>query len=749
MHDSHLRLIAEASTASNPGMHVVAGGASATAGPILACGLRYEVAEMFAFLAQCLPFAPRGLVAMLEPVALTREQLDADIILASALGKMGFLVVLYAQRPALLKVLHEDLSPLVFHRRAPNVFLHLDEGNNAFVTGWHSEDRVPMPAPIVVMGDPVTVGTHADFPALRNAGSPVVLVARSIPSKGDGVDAQKATEQEAAFWHHSACSGGVVGALVASNEGGDHARQAATLEALAGSRSGSCRIPVYQLKTGGPQIVAAALAVVLTRRSTYLLPVTDVVTGERASEPAPPPLTPTPPPAPAQAAATGGGGGGQPGVGGALRAAAGSGAETVAAPAPGSAHWGDAAAALPPAAASGRVAVPEPNELEVALYGCGRVHGTSLTQFLVRCLPGRRGLYVQALSLQWDMMLYQRPQHMATAMARQNMLVLYQQWGRASGVIAASTSVPGVFVADAALPFAKIQGAIVNVHSTMYMIDPTSPAQWRAKGNVVVYEYIDAIDEAISGDTTQRLHSLKTSALSAATMLVYSAEALRADLVGPDGSTARLAKVPNGVDVAQYASGPDAPVPPVMAPIIARGRPIVGYFGAISGWIWLELVEAVAKALPEVEFVMIGPSYAPASIPEPSELPENLHYLGPVDAKQLVLYAKHWSVGIIPFRKGEIARTTSPLKLFEYFALGLPVVVTDDMRECTQFSEVRSAGDEAAFAEQVKAAIESSKDAEFRAAMFRLAQQNSWDQRAAHSLHSLSRILQKVGSSQP
>ena len=400
---------------------------------------------------------------------------------------------------------------------------------------------------------------------------------------------------------------------------------------------------------------------------------------------------------------------------------------------------------MPPRAAMAVVEAVEPGALEVVLYGCGRVHGTILVQFLIRCLPGRRGVYVQAMSLQWDMMLYQRPQHMATAMAGQNMLVLYQQWGRASGAILASATVPGVFVADASLPFAKIQGAIVNVHSTMYSIDPASPAQWQARGNVVVYEYIDAIDEAISGDTTKRLQALKDSALASATMLVYSAEALRKDLVGPDGSTARLAKVPNGVDMAQYATKPDDMVPPVMIPVIATGKPIIGYFGAISGWIWLEVVEEMARKLPEMEFVMIGPSYAPAVIPQPSQLPPNLHYLGPVDAKQLVLYAKHWSVGIIPFRKGEIAQTTSPLKLFEYFALGLPVVVTDDMRECVQFSQVLAAGSPDSFVTQVQAAVERSKDGKFRETMRQLALQNSWDERAAHSLKSLTSILQREG----
>jgi glycosyltransferase involved in cell wall biosynthesis len=374
---------------------------------------------------------------------------------------------------------------------------------------------------------------------------------------------------------------------------------------------------------------------------------------------------------------------------------------------------------------------------------CNHEYPVVVVRFLMHCLPGRRGFYVQATTIAFDVTLFQRPQHMSAALAGQNMLVMYVGYNRVVGSIM-GTDVDGLFVADGLMAVSgQVTGAIVNIHSTMYDQTAENLDNLKAAGNAIIYEYIDAIDEAITGSTSQALVALRSAATAKADLLVYTATTLREQL-GHNRPPSHYAFVPNGVDPSMYEVDERAPVPSAMRAIVGSGKPIVGYFGSIAPWIWLDMVAELAQLVPEAEFVMLGPTYGSARVPDKRHLPQNLHYLGPVAAKKLVLYSRHWSVGIIPFRKGEIAQTTSPLKLFEYFALGLPVVVTDDMHECMQFKDVLGASDARSFAAQVRVAISRATDPSFRDSTRELAKLNSWEIRAVSTLAALQLAMQKA-----
>jgi UDP-galactopyranose mutase len=88
----------------------------------------------------------------------------------------------------------------------------------------------------------------------------------------------------------------------------------------------------------------------------------------------------------------------------------------------------------------------------------------------------------------------------------------------------------------------------------------------------------------------------------------------------------------------------------------------------------LELVDGVARRLPRVQFVMIGPvvKIDPASLPQRP----NIHYLGPKPYAELPSYFGGWDVGLLPFAHNAATRFISPTKTPEYLAAGLPVVST-------------------------------------------------------------------------
>ncbi|TWH28754.1 glycosyltransferase involved in cell wall biosynthesis [Aminobacter sp. J15] len=96
---------------------------------------------------------------------------------------------------------------------------------------------------------------------------------------------------------------------------------------------------------------------------------------------------------------------------------------------------------------------------------------------------------------------------------------------------------------------------------------------------------------------------------------------------------------------------------------------IIGYFGHLSSaWFDWEAVSEIARNRPQYRFEVIGHS-APAL-----SLPENVVLLGPKPWQELHHHCARWSVAIIPFRMGALADGVDPIKIYEYLALGHPVV---------------------------------------------------------------------------
>jgi glycosyltransferase involved in cell wall biosynthesis len=102
-------------------------------------------------------------------------------------------------------------------------------------------------------------------------------------------------------------------------------------------------------------------------------------------------------------------------------------------------------------------------------------------------------------------------------------------------------------------------------------------------------------------------------------------------------------------------------------------HPIVGFFGLISEWVDRELISRLSEAFPDSSFVLLG--RAEAQLGRLATQP-NVHNLGWVPYAELPRYARYFDVGLIPFVLNQLTRAVNPLKLMEYFALGLPVLAT-------------------------------------------------------------------------
>ena len=171
-------------------------------------------------------------------------------------------------------------------------------------------------------------------------------------------------------------------------------------------------------------------------------------------------------------------------------------------------------------------------------------------------------------------------------------------------------------------------------------------------------------------------------------------------------------------------------------------HPRLGFFGVIDERFDTELIDAVAAAHPEWQFVMLGP----VTKIDPAALPQrlNIHYLGAKTYDELPRYIAGWDVALLPFAINEATRYISPTKTPEYLAAGKPVVstpITDVIRPYGQMELVRIAGTPEEFIAAIQESLKpeaSSKEWLQRVDQF-LAN-ISWDQTWAGMSELIDRV---------
>jgi hypothetical protein len=110
-------------------------------------------------------------------------------------------------------------------------------------------------------------------------------------------------------------------------------------------------------------------------------------------------------------------------------------------------------------------------------------------------------------------------------------------------------------------------------------------------------------------------------------------------------------------------------VPADLAELKAQGRPILGYLGPLYGRLSVSLLKELLRSRPDWEFVCFGGA-ATLGLENSRDLPW-------VSATQLPSYLRALDVGFMPYDCTEEKNLhCSPLKIFDYFSLGIPVAAT-------------------------------------------------------------------------
>jgi hypothetical protein len=212
------------------------------------------------------------------------------------------------------------------------------------------------------------------------------------------------------------------------------------------------------------------------------------------------------------------------------------------------------------------------------------------------------------------------------------------------------------------------------------------------------------------------LIAAETTLFGAADLVLFASQGL-ADCHGGEVSK-RWILVRNGVSAMPFQT---------VADDRRTGPPVAGYVGALDSWFDVDAVEESASLNPQCRFIVAGRlEFKP--IGRLGEL-ANVELIGEVPYEEVPRLVAQFNVALIPFRINSLTLMTNPIKLYEYFSRGLPVVTTP-LPEVEAMEDLVYVGrTPAEFGRQVSLALRED-DRDRRDRRRAIAEQESWTSRA-------------------
>ena len=339
---------------------------------------------------------------------------------------------------------------------------------------------------------------------------------------------------------------------------------------------------------------------------------------------------------------------------------------------------------------------------------------------------------------------YQRPQHIASALARKGHRVFYisnnfidsrapgvaveplNQHGRLFQVRLHVAGAPAIYFhqpdAHALEAISASLAELLDWSKSRRCISLVQHPYWRQPSRMPpnVVQVYDCMDHHAGFDNTgEQVISAEADLIADADLVVVSSQWLHDTL---SAKARNIQLVRNATDYAFFSR------PPERIRGDDRGRKVVGYYGAIAEWFDLDLLRAVAQALPQAVIRLVGNDTAGAR--EALADLANVEFTGEVPYADLPQWLYGFDVCLLPFRVTPLTQATNPVKVYEYLSAGKPVVSVD-LPELRQFDgQVGVAGTPAEFIAAVSAFLNHPGDAGAIEARQRFAAEQTWDHRA-------------------
>ena len=169
-------------------------------------------------------------------------------------------------------------------------------------------------------------------------------------------------------------------------------------------------------------------------------------------------------------------------------------------------------------------------------------------------------------------------------------------------------------------------------------------------------------------------------------------------------------------------------------------QPRLGVVCTLDGRIDVDLLLGVATQQPDWHLVIIGPVRpGRINLDEFFSLP-NVHYLGLRPFSDLPGYLNGIDVCLIPYVRNELTEYISPIKLFEYLAVGKPIVSVDlpEVKLLSQF--ILTAHNTPEFIIAVQNAL-AENSTTLQAARRKVAWEHTWETRAKQAWSEIAKVL--------
>lgn len=343
-------------------------------------------------------------------------------------------------------------------------------------------------------------------------------------------------------------------------------------------------------------------------------------------------------------------------------------------------------------------------------------------------------------SFGYNVPLFQRPQHIANNLVKNGCLVLYEVTTMTDKVKTIKKYSDNLYLINynnillnriLMQELNKIsKPKYVQLYSTDWKLSVENIKSYMDEGFGFIYEYIDDISPELAGtkEIPQNIIEKYNFAMeNTDVFMVVTADLLKQDAIARRGEK-NLIFSSNGVDYSFFKSfDENYKFEPEFEAIIAKGKPIVCYYGALAKWFDYDLIKKIADTN-KYSVVLFGIKYDESYDEELGEY-NNIYFLGPRDYKVLKNYAKRCDILTIPFKINDITKATSPVKVFEYMALHKPIVTTD-MNECRKYKSILIGHNHEEFIENLEKAVSLKNNDKYIALLDKEAKENDWSMKA-------------------
>lgn len=244
------------------------------------------------------------------------------------------------------------------------------------------------------------------------------------------------------------------------------------------------------------------------------------------------------------------------------------------------------------------------------------------------------------------------------------------------------------------------------------------------KFKVLVYEIMDDYPK-IHPSRSKKITRVENWLIHEANLVIVTSSILLEKAVN---ETTIL--VCNGVDYAFFNKNSfEKPKP------LQGMKKIIGYIGTIYDWVDFDIIDFVAEQRKDLDFVFVGPVQTNVLPNRP-----NIHFLGKKNYTTMPDYINFFDVCTIPLKRNKFADTINPVKIYEYFALGKPVVATKT-QEISYFSDLLyMAENKNDFLCQLEMAL-SEQDSQIQRERKTVAKSNDWSIKAESIKKALLNIV--------